>query len=416
MSSAPVRNYTRLVIAVAVAAVVISASALSYSSFEATVTVTTTAATSSAAILTTTGTSGDRAFASTTNDTLGLQITLTLNSTRMTSGESINITVAYKNVLPRVLNLSAYTQDWRLTALGDDGDDYGYCVGGSAFALEVFAGHFTESNITLGAPLNADLKNALTGCGLHFSAYNVFQPLSSGRGFTDVTSGYNVQGQLLTFRPGAYTAVAGDRWGQMVILNFVVEQDAYTVSAESTYTTVSATDSTNNLQLQLSLNASRSSASGIALSATADEFNGLASSNNVTVADEWLVPLGGLDGVPCWTANDPVGLAVASGRYTSSNITAAKFLDLVDPNATYACSAELSGVQSYLFQPLTYMASVYGSCSPNPCFKDWTVSSGIMVTGYWDRQGAFTDFPKGDYTVLAEDEWGNSALAYFAVS
>ena len=225
MSATPARSYTRLAIAVVVAAVVISASVLSYSSFEATVTVTTTAATSSAPILTTTGTSGDRAFASTTNDTLGLQITLTLNSTRMTPGDSINITVAYKNVLPRVLNLSAYTQDWRLTALGDDGDDYGYCVGGSAFALEVFAGHFTESNITLGAPLNADLKNALTGCGLHFSAYNVFQPLSSGRGFTDVTSGYNVQGQLLTFHPGEYTAVAGDRWGQMVILNFVVEQD-----------------------------------------------------------------------------------------------------------------------------------------------------------------------------------------------
>jgi hypothetical protein len=228
LSGQPTRSYLIIASAIVIAGILISASLfVALGNMKtATVTVTTTAATSSAAILTTTGTSGDGAFTSTTNDTLGLQIMLTLNSTRMTSGGSINITVAYKNVLARVLNLSAYAQDWRLTALGDDGDDYGYCVGASAFALEVFAGHFTASNITLGAPLNADLKNALTGCGLHFSAYNVFQPLSGGRGFTDITSGYNVQGQLLTFQPGEYTAVAGDRWGQMVILNFVVEQDA----------------------------------------------------------------------------------------------------------------------------------------------------------------------------------------------
>ena len=38
------------------------------------------------------------------------------------------------------------------------------------------------------------------------------------------------------------------------------------------------------------------------------------------------------------------------------------------------------------------------------------------VTGYWDKGGVFTTFPKGTYTVLAEDEWGHYTLAYFLIS
>jgi hypothetical protein len=180
--------------------------------------------TSSNTITDSTAIKGDQAVASTTNGTLGLEITLTLNSTHIIAGDSINATLSYRNILPRALNLSALTEDWRLTALGDDGDDYGYCVGVAPFVIQVFGGHFTESNITLGAPLNADLKDALTGCGFFVPPYHVFQPLESGPAAIDITSGYNIQGNLLTFQPGAYTVVAGDRWGQMVILNFVVEQ------------------------------------------------------------------------------------------------------------------------------------------------------------------------------------------------
>jgi hypothetical protein len=190
---------------------------------------------------------------------------------------------------------------------------------------------------------------------------------------------------------------------------------SYTVTAEPTHTTTAVTDSTNNLQLQLSMNASSSSTIGVTVSGTVDEYNTLASQNNLTATNEWLVALNGGNGAPCWMENDPVGLAIASGHYSASNVTSAKFLDLVNPTATYACPAGLSGIHSYLFQPLNDTAAIYGSCSPNPCFTEM-VSSGITVTGYWNQGGTFSNFPKGVYTVVAADEWGNSALTYFTVS
>ena len=60
-----------------------------------------------------------------------------------------------------------------------------------------------------------------------------------------------------------------------------------------------------------------------------------ASTNNVTAASDWLVALGYLDGAPCWVNGFTVGFAIAEGHYTPSNVTEAKFLDLVNPGVTY---------------------------------------------------------------------------------
>lgn len=168
-----------------------------------------------------TTTLGNETIASTTDTTLGLELMLTLNATHITAGQTIGGNVSWRNVLPTVLNLSSQTEDWQLTALADQGDDYGYCVGEEAFAPVIYEGYFLASNITLGAPLG-DLKNALTYCALHPPSFYVFQPLASGRGFTIATYGYNINNQLVVFLPGTYTVVAGDRWGQMVILHFEV--------------------------------------------------------------------------------------------------------------------------------------------------------------------------------------------------
>ena len=193
---------------------------------------------------------------------------------------------------------------------------------------------------------------------------------------------------------------------------------SYTVTGEPTYTTTEVSDSTNSLQLRLLLSISSSWSSGVTVNATVDDYNTLASTNNVTVANEWVVALSGMNGLPCWQNSYPVGIAIARGYYTASNVTSANFLDLVNPNATFACPGYFSAfgdVAGYVFQPMSDMAASYGCVAVRPCLTQ-EVSTGVTVTGYWGQSGTFTYFPRGTYTVLAEDEWGNLAIAYFTVA
>ena len=198
---------------------------------------------------------------------------------------------------------------------------------------------------------------------------------------------------------------------------------SYTVTAEPTHAATSVTDTKNHLQLRLSLNAS-SAVNGVTVSVFVDEYNLLGSTNNVTAAHNWPLTISELDGAPCWRDDWPVGFAIASGQYTSANITTAKFLDLVDPGATYNCPLFLGYGHpiGFLFQPLNDTAASYGcvgvspSCPTGSASTGRTPSSWGPVTGYWNQGGAFTSFPRGVYTVFAEDEWGNSVSAYFTVS
>jgi hypothetical protein len=192
-------------------------------------------------------------------------------------------------------------------------------------------------------------------------------------------------------------------------------------SVSTTYTTTSVADVKNDLNLQLSLNAS-SSASAVMVSVTVAEYNPLASTNNVPAAVDWLVALNYLDGAPCGDDGSTVGFAIAEGYYASSNVTTAKFLDLVNPGATYNCPLYLGygNPTGYAFRPMSDMATEYGCTETSPCLTG-SASTGLTpslwgpVTGYWEG-ATFTSFARGIYTVLAEDGWDNSVLAYFAVS
>ena len=176
-------------------------------------------------------------------------------------------------------------------------------------------------------------------------------------------------------------------------------------------------NSANNLQLQLYLNSS-SFASGSAVSVTVDDYNILASANNVTAANRWLVALNYSDGAPCGDGLGIIGFAVAEGHYTPSNVTAAKFLDLVNPKATFNCPVYLGygSPTGFLFVPMSEAADSYGCIGVSPQCPTGGAFTGLTFSGYWDQARAFTSFPRGTYTVLGEDEWGDTALAYFAVS
>lgn len=191
-----------------------------------------------------------------------------------------------------------------------------------------------------------------------------------------------------------------------------------TISAQMA-TTVS--NPTNGLELRLFLNASSASATGVNVSLFADVYNPSSSTANVTSANDWVVPLNWTDGVPCGDLGQTVGFAIAKGYYTTSNATEAKLLDLVNPGATYNCPAYFGygSPTGDLFQPMSDSGTSYGCVGVSPClaglnatatYDPWPVS----ITGYYGQGGTFTTFQGGTYTVLAEDEWGALALAYFS--
>jgi len=193
-------------------------------------------------------------------------------------------------------------------------------------------------------------------------------------------------------------------------------------TVQPTRAATTVTNPTNDLELRLSVNTS--SATGV--SVFVDAFNPSSSTINVTSDSDWVVPLNYTDGAPCgddtYAQNPTVGFAIAEGYYTSSNVTEAKLLDLVNPSTTYSCSLYLgyANPTGFLFQPLSDMATSYG-CNQQRCMSGsastgLTTSSWAPGTGYWNQGGTFISFPKGTYTVLAEDEWGSFVLAYFTVS
>jgi len=191
---------------------------------------------------------------------------------------------------------------------------------------------------------------------------------------------------------------------------------------QPTRAATTVTNPANDLELRLSVNTS--SATGV--SVFIDAYNPSSSAANVTSASDWVVPLTGNNGAPCgddtYAQNPTVGFAIAEGHYSSSNVTEAKLLDLVNPSITYSCSLYLgyASPTGFLFQPLSDMATSYGCdqprCMSGSASTGLTTSSWAPGTGYWNQGGTFISFPKGTYTVLAEDQWGDLVLAYFTVS
>jgi len=180
-------------------------------------------------------------------------------------------------------------------------------------------------------------------------------------------------------------------------------------------TGASTTGKSDNLELQLSLNAS-SIRTGEAVNISLAEYNTLSTANNVTASNDWPVP--GLTDGGCGTVNDPIGFEVFYGYYTPSNISAARSLELFSPGLR-SCPMILSGISSYGFHPHSSRADVYGSCSSGLCFAA-EVSSGVVVRGYWSggflMGSSFHALSSGVYTVVGGDEWGAAAYLYFVVT
>lgn len=195
---------------------------------------------------------------------------------------------------------------------------------------------------------------------------------------------------------------------------------ASTRTAPSTGTTATAMNPTNGLELRLYLSTTPSSVTGANVSVSADVYNPSSATANVTSANDWAVPLNWTNGAPCGDSGQTVGFAIAQGYYTSSNVTAARLLDLVNTSAMYMCPVYFGygSATGFLFQPMSDSGSSYGCIGVSPCLNGSATATydsiPLTVSGYY-QGSAFMAFPRGTYTVLAEDEWGALALAYFDV-
>ena len=92
---------------------------------------------------------------------------------------------------------------------------------------EVLQGDYGSNNYTDGQALWLQPQNDQMQCGVETqtmgnSSY-IFQPLSTRDVLSGMYIGYWIGGETYSpFAAGTYTVLAGDQWGQVAILHFVV--------------------------------------------------------------------------------------------------------------------------------------------------------------------------------------------------
>ena len=168
-----------------------------------------------------------------TDDTSdSLQLRLSLNATIVAPGQSFAITVSEFNTLTTTNNVTA-ANSWALDGLelGPCGHSYGPTQG--PLGVEVFAGHYTATNISQAQPLA--IFPFPVGCPQFVRLITgfYFQPLSDaaywlpsfgGNGTSvagSVTVGSVYAAGAATgapLIPGMYTVAGGDEWGNLLLL------------------------------------------------------------------------------------------------------------------------------------------------------------------------------------------------------
>jgi len=179
-----------------------------------------------------------------------------------------------------------------------------------------------------------------------------------------------------------------------------------TVTTGSTFSTQSGYS--GGLLVRLELNSSEI-ASGTTLGIYVSDYNPSSSALNLTKGTAWA--LNGLETGGCLSLYLPLGIAVFQGRYTSGNVSQGIPLRVFP---FVACPMIVRYITGYLFQAMSDNATVLPGTRAVP------MATGIAVDGAFDNTpnhlNQMAPFSPGIYTVVAGDEWGNLAFAYFVVS
>ncbi len=179
-------------------------------------------------------------------------------------------------------------------------------------------------------------------------------------------------------------------------------------STETTTTVTGTSPGPSGTLLLLGLNTTKVS-SGAGLEVNVSEYNPSASELNVSKGDSW--PLSGLGTSGCPSLYYPFGVAVLQGVYTSANFSLATPIDIFPE---VACPALVMYITGYLFMPTSENATVL------PGTGHFAMAATVSVGGVYGAVGSMPNqpvsFAPGRYTVVAGDEWGSLAFAYFTVS
>ena len=348
--------------------------------------------------------------------TSGLNLSLSLGSTLISTGQAVSVGIDEWNTLPTE-NVVPSASNWPLPDL-----TLGPCMTlNFPIGIEIVRGFYTSSNISSAQPLRLSEPGVYMCPAIFLVSSFAFEPNSDVAGVVgscssepcttenvsvtqDFAGYWTAASTFSSFTLGEYTVVGGDEWGALAILHFAVVEENSTTSTSL------------GLSLTLSLNTTQLEA-GHAINISADIRNILPVVNNVTGASDWASPV-----FRDWMASTPCPyfayVLAFSGYYTQGNISSATPLQISPPGLIVPCPAFLAGY--YLFQPSSDEAPFFGGEAVLP-MRAVAIVSGYYTPGqsynYSLPSGGIspTPFPAGVYTVVAGDEWGQMAVAHFSV-
>jgi DNA-binding transcriptional ArsR family regulator len=185
------------------------------------------------------------------DNNIALRLTVSVNSTVVATNQTVTVGVFVSNVLTHFNNITASNQWGYAFPTGLCGKTFGPLIDWAPYNLALFSGFYTLANVSEGTPIPIYYQPPANYTGPYFCPLIMvgitsfdFYPssgtavvnrqvsqspaevdtigatLTLGVGTTS-NSGW---GYPVTFSPGVYTVLAGDEWGQLAVIHFVVSQ------------------------------------------------------------------------------------------------------------------------------------------------------------------------------------------------
>jgi hypothetical protein len=205
----------------------------------------------------------------------------------------------------------------------------------------------------------------------------------------------------------AYAAIIVLAVGAVVIVNGQSFQNGYPAVG---YPSQAYANSANGLRLFITVN-STSLAYGQRILIAVSEVNTLSAQNNVSRAQSWGVE--GLRADACYASVYPFGVAIYQGRYTQTNISQAKPMQIFP---LVPCPMLIRFVSGYSFLASGDLALVLPAAGAPVPMETRVVAAGNYSAVYQGGAQNPVPFAPGTYTVVAGDEWGALAFVQFQVS
>ena len=367
--------------------------------------------------------------ASVTNSSLGLELITAVNSTHMQNGRAIGISISLRNVLPRPLNVTSES-DWALPAF------LHFFPCPRPMSVAIFEGYYGTSNLSSASflPLwppreaiscpalftgtyqiefpfaNNSNQNVSVMYGQSTPYYGPLQESVTENGYYSKTlqtpSGPNgsvdMQPVFVPFAPGIYTIAAGDEWGQVAILHFVVLAQSTEISTEnsgsssfSTSTTSRGMSTTTYFSSSVQITTSQSS-SYASSTIILDASNGSSVCHSLTAGQEG--------------SNATWDSAVNVCTITGATKTGPTFL--LSPHASLIIS---SGVMLFL-ESRGFGFANYGFIENDGQFvinNSFVNYGAILNAGEMDANGTFLNTP--DTNFMADGGFVNNTGAFLVL-